>query len=89
MSSDDADNRRLLFLTAAAVVAGAVMTALPFVASWSPKARAKTAGAPVETNIGMLEPGQQKNVGTGVVIFPFVFLILAYLLKKEYGKDVH
>ncbi len=89
MSSDDADNRRLLFLTAAAVVAGAVMTALPFVASWSPNTRAKTAAASVEANIGMLEPGQQKNAGTGVIIFLFVFLILAYLPKKEYGKDVH
>ncbi|MCP4471269.1 MAG: hypothetical protein GY815_11395 [Gammaproteobacteria bacterium] len=89
MSSDDADNSRLLFLTAATVVAGTVMTALPFVASWSPNTRAKTVGAPVEANIGMLEPDQQKNVGTGVIIFPFVFLILAYPLKKEYWKDVH
>jgi len=37
------------------------------------------------------EPYRQtrKNVGTGVIIFLFVFLILAYLLKKEYWKDVH
>ena len=37
------------------------------------------------------EPYKQtrKNVGTGVIIFLFVFLILAYLLKKEYWKDVH
>ena len=31
----------------------------------------------------------RKNVGTGVLIFLFVFLILAYMLKKEYWKDVH
>ena len=31
----------------------------------------------------------RKNVGTGVLIFLFVFLILAYVLKKEYWKDVH
>ena len=37
------------------------------------------------------EPYRQtrKNVGTGVLIFLFVLLILAYFLKKEYWKDVH
>jgi ubiquinol-cytochrome c reductase cytochrome c1 subunit len=39
----------------------------------------------------LAEPYKQTriNVGTGVIIFLFVFLILAYLLKKEYWKDVH
>ena len=39
----------------------------------------------------LAEPYKQtrKNVGTGVIIFLFVFLILAYMLKKEYWKDVH
>ena len=62
MSSDDADNSRRRFLTAATIVAGAVGTvavAVPFVASWSPSARAKSAGAPVEANISKLQPGQQ------------------------------
>ena len=62
MSSDDADNSRRRFLTAATVVAGAVGTiavAVPFVASWSPSARAKSAGAPVQANISKLQPGQQ------------------------------
>ncbi|MDH3630769.1 MAG: ubiquinol-cytochrome c reductase iron-sulfur subunit [Gammaproteobacteria bacterium] len=62
MSSGGVDNNRRRFLTAATVVVGAVgtvITAVPFVASWSPSARAKTAGAPVEANIGKLEPGQQ------------------------------
>ncbi len=62
MSSDGLDNSRRRFLTAATVVVGAVGTvvaAVPFVASWSPSARAKSAGAPVEANIGKLEPGQQ------------------------------
>jgi ubiquinol-cytochrome c reductase iron-sulfur subunit len=62
MSSDDADNSRRRFLTAATVVVGAVGTAavaVPFLGSWSPSARAKSAGAPVKANIGKLEPGQQ------------------------------
>jgi ubiquinol-cytochrome c reductase iron-sulfur subunit len=62
MSSDDADNNRRRFLTAATVVVGAVGTvavAVPFLASWSPSARARTAGAPVQADIGKLEPGQQ------------------------------
>jgi len=39
----------------------------------------------------LAEPYKQtrKNVGTGVIIFLFILLILAYLLKKEYWKDVH
>jgi len=37
------------------------------------------------------EPYRQTrhNVGTGVIIFLFIFLILAYLLKKEFWKDIH
>jgi len=37
------------------------------------------------------EPYRQTrhNVGTGVIIFLFIFLILAYFLKKEYWKDIH
>lgn len=39
----------------------------------------------------LAEPYKQtrENVGTGVLIFLFGFLILAYALKKEYWKDVH
>ena len=37
------------------------------------------------------EPYRQTrhNVGTGVIIFLFFFLILTYFLKKEYWKDIH
>ena len=37
------------------------------------------------------EPYRQTrhNVGTGVIIFLFFFLILAYFLKKEFWKDIH
>ena len=62
MSSDDADNSRRRFLTAATVVVGAVGTAavaVPFLSTWSPSARARSAGAPVEANFSKLEPGQQ------------------------------
>jgi ubiquinol-cytochrome c reductase iron-sulfur subunit len=62
MSSDEVDNSRRRFLTAGTVVVGAVGTvvvAVPFLKSWNPSERAKTAGAPVEANIGKLEPGQQ------------------------------
>jgi ubiquinol-cytochrome c reductase iron-sulfur subunit len=33
--------------------------AVPFLGSWSPSARARTAGAPVQADISKLEPGQQ------------------------------
>ena len=62
MSSDGVDNNRRRFLTAATAVVGAVGTvavAVPFVKSWNPSARARSAGAPVEANISKLEPGQQ------------------------------
>ena len=65
MSSDGADNNRRRFLTAATVVVGAVGTvavAIPFVMSWNPSARAKTAGAPVEADISKLQPGQQITI---------------------------
>ncbi len=37
------------------------------------------------------EPYKQtrKNIGTGVIIFLVLFLVLAYALKREYWKDVH
>ena len=60
--SDEVDNSRRRFLTAGTVVVGAVGTAavaVPFLKSWNPSARAKTAGAPVQADIGKLEPGQQ------------------------------
>ena len=62
MSSDGVDNSRRRFLTAGTVVVGAVGTvavAVPFLKSWSPSAKARSAGAPVEADISKLEPGQQ------------------------------
>lgn len=62
MSSDGVDNSRRRFLTAATVVVGAagtVAVAVPFLGSWSPSAKARSAGAPVKADISKLEPGQQ------------------------------
>jgi ubiquinol-cytochrome c reductase iron-sulfur subunit len=55
------NNGRRRFLTAATAVvggAGVVGVAVPFIGSWNPSARAKAAGAPVEVNVGKIEPGQ-------------------------------
>ncbi|AFT67665.1 MAG: ubiquinol-cytochrome c reductase iron-sulfur subunit [Cycloclasticus pugetii] len=61
MSEQVVDKRRRLFLTAAATAVtgvGAAYVAVPFIASMNPSDRAKAAGAPVEADIGKLEPGQ-------------------------------
>ncbi len=53
------------FLTAATAVtagAGAAATAVPFVTSFKPSARAQALGAPVERDISMLEPGAMVKV---------------------------
>ena len=61
MSNAPVNNGRRRFLTAATSVVGGigvVGVAVPFIGSWNPSARAKAAGAPVEVNIGKIEPGQ-------------------------------
>lgn len=53
------------FLTAATTVTGLVgvaFTAVPFLASWKPSARAQAAGAPVEVDISKLETGAMMRV---------------------------
>jgi ubiquinol-cytochrome c reductase iron-sulfur subunit len=53
------------FLTAATAVtagAGAVATAVPFVGSFQPSARAQALGAPVEVDISRVEPGAMIKV---------------------------
>lgn len=65
MSNDGVNKgrRRLLIGATSAVGAvGAVGAAVPFVASWNPSAKAKTAGAPVKADISKLEIGQQMIV---------------------------
>jgi len=58
--TEDADLQRRHFLTAATAIAGGVgvvAAAVPFVASFKPSARARALGAPVEVDIGPIEPG--------------------------------
>jgi ubiquinol-cytochrome c reductase iron-sulfur subunit len=54
------DNGRRHFLVVATTVtgvAGAALTAVPFLASWKPSARAQALGAPVEADISKIESG--------------------------------
>ncbi len=50
--------RRLLAITSGLGVVGTAFAVTPFVLSMLPSARAKAAGAPVEVDIGKMEPGQ-------------------------------
>ena len=59
------DTGRRHFLTVATIATGAVgaaFVAVPFLASWKPSARAKAMGAPVEVDVGKLEPGAMLKV---------------------------
>ena len=65
MSADGVDLKTRRMLTAATSVVGAVgagYVVYPFLASWAPSEKAKAAGAPVEADIGSLEPGQRLTV---------------------------
>lgn len=65
MSGDGVDIGRRRFLTGATTVVGTVGTvfaAVPFLASFQPSERARAIGAPVEQDIGKLEPGQMLTV---------------------------
>lgn len=56
----DTDRRRFLTGTAAVIGGiGASLAAIPFVSTFQPSARAKAIGAPVEAEIGQLEPGER------------------------------
>lgn len=47
----------LLVATTVTGIAGAALTAVPFLASWKPSARAQALGAPVEADISKIDPG--------------------------------
>lgn len=60
----------LLVATTVTGIAGAAMTAVPFLASWKPSARAQALGAPVEQDISKLESGSMVKVNwRGQAIF--------------------
>ncbi len=65
MQTDQIDRRRRRILTWATALlgsVGAVLAAIPFVASMLPSARAKARGGPIEIDIGRLAPGEQLTV---------------------------
>lgn len=62
MANEEVNSGRRRFLTATTSVVGAVgvgFAAVPFIKSWSPSARARFAGAPVNQDISALAEGQQ------------------------------
>lgn len=65
MSEQTIDLRKRRFLTNATSVVGAVgvgFVAWPFLSTWSPSAKAKAAGAPIDIDISKLEHGQLVRV---------------------------
>jgi ubiquinol-cytochrome c reductase iron-sulfur subunit len=65
MGKEGVDTERRRLLVAATTVVGGVgaaFVAVPFLASWQPNAAARAGGAPVEVDIGKLEPGQMITV---------------------------
>ena len=65
MATEGVNNDKRRFLTASTAVVGAIgagFVAVPFVASWMPSERAKTAGAPVEVDISKLQEGRMMTV---------------------------
>jgi len=56
----DVDRRRFLTGTTAIIGGiGAAVAAVPFIASFQPSAKTKAIGAPVEVDVGKVEPGQR------------------------------
>ncbi len=65
MSEQAIDLKKRRFITSATSVVGAVgvgFVAWPFLSTWMPSARAKSASAPVDINISKLENGQLVRV---------------------------
>ncbi len=55
---DESRRKFLIAATAGTGAVGAVLTAVPFLASWNPSESARAAGLPTEVDISKMEPGQ-------------------------------
>ncbi len=55
---DESRRKFLIAATAGTGAVGAVLTAVPFLASWSPSESARAAGLPTEVDLTKIEPGQ-------------------------------
>jgi ubiquinol-cytochrome c reductase iron-sulfur subunit len=64
MSEDNGLSRRRFLAVATGITGtvGAVATAIPFLSSWQPSARARALGAPIEVDISKLEEGAMMKV---------------------------
>jgi ubiquinol-cytochrome c reductase iron-sulfur subunit len=55
---DESRRKFLIAATAGTGAVGAVLTAVPFLASWKPSESARAAGLPTEIDLSKIEPGQ-------------------------------
>jgi ubiquinol-cytochrome c reductase iron-sulfur subunit len=55
---DESRRKFLIAATAGTGAVGAVLTAVPFLASWKPSESARAAGLPTEVDLSKMEPGQ-------------------------------
>jgi ubiquinol-cytochrome c reductase iron-sulfur subunit len=81
----------LLVATTVTGLAGAAATAVPFLASWKPSARAQALGAPVEQDISKLEAGAVVKVnwrGQAIFIVRRTPEMLATLSSPEIVKQL-
>lgn len=64
MSTDEINRNRRRLLTATAAVGGAgvVATAVPFLSSLQPSAKARALGAPIEVDVADMRPGELKRL---------------------------
>ena len=73
MANEIVDQGRRRFLTATTAVvggAGVLCAAVPFIKTWQPSARARSAGAPVMADISKIELGQKVTFGwRGLPVF--------------------
>jgi ubiquinol-cytochrome c reductase iron-sulfur subunit len=58
----DRDRRHWIAITCGAGALGGVAVAVPFVSTLSPSERARAAGAPVQVDIGGIQPGEKLTV---------------------------